>query len=976
MAVYPTKTNELNIKNTRLKRGITLTSVFFVLLALLSFNFFKIFNIIILGSFGLLVYPLCIFFVVIGILNICNKEIVVSKRIVIYSIVWLCVFTLILQAITSKNLDASLGEYLLTTFKSCSTAGGVLFGIILYPIHFSSHLVATYVILAIALVIVSALLIDKIYLEVKNGKQQRSKKETHVYQNTTEINMVPEEEIEEVYEEVAQDEEVVEDEDDIFIEDDNTDTFEEQKTTAKSILGLTTEKFEKKDYPRNNSYIDKLEQTALENEEEEEEQIEEESFDNPIQSGKPNIFVHEEDDFSPFTTIKKPEPTIPQKSQKEIDDEERKKAALDFLNITQGKFETKVKKKGLDNVEPKKIFAEEKTNVTTHLNQQIDNNLSRLEQLKNTAMQNTQRDNPPANSFNPFKEREQVKSVPKDLFDPNLTKDAFNANPNQFKSTAITTNKSFSPIPKAAQEVYTGETSQNIVEATGPRPVQLSMNEPVKKPKPAPVYRTPPKPYVKPPIDLLRKYSSAIEQDEEYIQEKGNAIVETLKAFKIPTKIINAVKGPTFTRFELQMAPGIPAGAINNKVDNLAMALESVCRLQVPIPGKNAFGIEVPNKKRVTVGLREIIESPNFQNSKSPLTFALGKDITNECKVACVDKLVHTLVAGATGAGKSVCLNTLLISLLYKASPADLRLLLIDPKTLEFSSFNNLPHMLIPHSITECEKAVDALDWLVKEMDNRYRRMDSLGVKKISEYNDTNEVRSGAVEKMYYIVVVFDEVGDFMARAKKDIEEKIRLLAAKSRACGIHLILATQRPTVDVITGTIKANLPSRIAFTVNSAIDSKTILESSGAEFLLGMGDMLYSPYGSNDLERIQGCFADNDEVKAVLAYVKEHNEAVFDESIEDAMFNKQDAFDSNNSADTAFDPLLKDCLKFFIKTKRTSSSSLQSNFGIGYPRANKIVMQMEKASFLSPVDSKGRRNIYISPEEFASKFGEEIDE
>ena len=378
----------------------------------------------------------------------------------------------------------------------------------------------------------------------------------------------------------------------------------------------------------------------------------------------------------------------------------------------------------------------------------------------------------------------------------------------------------------------------------------------------------------------------------------------------------------------------------------------------------------------MTVGLREILESQNFQNSKSPLTFALGKDISATCKVACIDKLVHTLVAGSTNSGKSVCLNTMLVSLLYKASPEDVKLILVDPKTVEFSLFNNLPHMLIPNTITDCEKAVAALNWLVEEMERRYKCLGNLGVKKISEYNETPEVISGSVPKMYYIVMVFDEVGDFMAVAKKEIEEKIMRLAAKSRACGIHLVLATQRPTVDVITGTIKTNLPSRIAFAVNSYQDSKTILESSGAEYLLGMGDMLFVPQGSNDMDRIQGCFIDNNELKQVIKFIKENNESVYDETIEDQMFNKHDGFDSSNGVEDAFDPLLKDCLKYFIRSKKASASSLQAYFGIGYPKANKIVLQMEKAGFVSPGDSNGRRTVYITPQEFEERFGEDLDE
>ena len=916
-----------------------------------------------LGTFGLLLYPLSLFMIVLGIMQACNKEIVVSKKIVICLIVWLCLFTLMMQMATSKNIDSGFGEYLLTTFKSCSTAGGVIFGLVLYPLYLFTYEVATYIILAIALVITTAILIDKIYLEIVNGKKQKSNKETHAYRNE-EVVQVENEEPQELYEETASFTEEGESEENIFIDDEDS-IKEEQRSTAKSLLGLSNEKFEKRDYSANaTSYIDKLENPI--NDEEIEEEETEEVVTNV--TSKPNIFVHEEETFTPFTSVKKTEPVVPQKTQKEIEDEERRRSALEFLNITQGKFETKNKKKGIDNVKTEEVFAEKITKTeTSNIANEHKANLDRLQNMRSSL-------NSAENSgySNPFKASEENQ----DLYDSKFTKKEFNARADEFKRDNITINSAFNAIPKKAQEVYTGEVKENIVDPVGVRPVQVSMNDPVRKPSNTPkVYKKPPT-YVKPPVDLLKKYPTTMDLDQAYIEEKGNVIVETLRAFRIETKVINAVKGPTFTRFELQMAPGIPASAINNKIDNLSMALESRVRLQVPIPGKNAFGVEVPNKNRSIVGLREILESSNFQKSKSPLTFALGKDISGTCKVACIDKLVHTLVAGATKSGKSVCLNAMLISLLYKASPEDLRLLIVDPKMVEFSAFNGSPHMLIPNTITECDKAVDALDWLVKEMDNRYKKLSSLCVKNIEEYNETTEVISGSIQKMFYIVMIFDEVNDFMTRAKKEIEEKIKLLAAKSRACGIHLILATQRPTVDVITGTIKANIGSRIAFTTSSAIDSKTILETTGAETLLGQGDMLYLPYGSNDMDRIQCCLVDTNEQKAVINFVKENNESVYDEEIEDAMFNKRDVFDSNNSADNAFDPMLKDCLKFFIKSKKTSTTSLQTCFGIGYPKASKIIMQMEKAGFVSPGDSNGRRTLYITPQEFEEKFGEGIDE
>ncbi len=859
-----------------------------------------------------------------------------------------------MQMITSTGLDTSFGEYLLTTFKSCRTAGGVLFGVILYPLHYITHTVATYVIISIALVILSAFVVDRIVVERKNLIVLKPQTNNSVYINQSEI----EEDSDEMeYEEVlASSIEAVEEEnDDIFISDDIEEDEESSEIdnveTKKSdiardiLLGSNANAYKSRESSRDNSYIDKLESFSNNEQEDNEDNI-----SNKFSKGesRPNIYVHE-DDFEPYSPKPKVEEKVPTKSKKELEDEERRKNALEYLNINKGKFETKTKKiKGFSNIEEPKVTETPKPTSTPSPDKTFANN--------------------------PFADREEKKNDFKidEGFKSGLTYKDFVKVPNEL----LKTNTDFNPIPKEAQKVYSGEVKDGMVDAHGPRPVQVSMNDPKPRPKPTGnVYRKPPV-YNRPPIDLLRKYPSNIEQDTQYMEEKGNLIVETLRSFKIETKVINATKGPTFTRYELQMAPGYPVSLIGNKMNDLSMVLESSCRAQLPIVGKNAFGIEVPNKKRMTVGLRDIIESPAFQNSKSPLTFALGKDISNDCKVACVDKMVHTLVAGSTGSGKSVCLNTLLVSLLYKASPEDLRLLLVDPKTVEFSSFNNLPHMLIPNTITECDKAVDALSWLVEEMDNRYRRLNQVGAKKISEYNDSDEVKSGQLPKMFYIVMIFDEVGDFMVRAKKEIEEKIRLLAAKSRACGIHLILATQRPTVDVITGTIKANLPSRIAFAVASAIDSKTILESSGAEYLLGMGDMLYIPSGSNDLDRIQGCFVDNDELKAVLKYVKENNPAEFDETIEDAMFNKKDVFDSNNSAEEVFDPQLKECLKYFIKAKKVSTSSLQARFGMGYPKASKIIMQMEKAGFVSPPDSNSRRNLYITPQEFEERFGEGINE
>ena len=941
MAIYSTKSNKLNHRKKKIKLGIALISIFSVLLLLVSFNLFKIFSIIVLGSIGLLFYPLCLFFILLGILILCNKTINVSRSIIVLSILWLCFFVLIMQLATSNPNDIGYGEYLVNIFKYDISAGGVLFGLILYPLHYLTHTLAMYILLSVVLVVITAFLIDKIRLRFK-AKEILTVSDI----SSNEIHNV---EMDEEYEEVALSSSTSDSiknsqiDDDIFIADEDSDEREE----AKSILGLS-----------NNRTIRDLENIVeASNKTPDVEEIE-------INNTKPNIIVHEEDnlDFNinKYVISKSPKDLEAELEKKK--DEERKKAALDYLNISKGKFTAKNQPKGFDNVTVKDTQTSPppiNESYATSLIQQTAENNDRLNIARNMQ------------SFN-----SSTGSIDKnELYDNNLTKKSFESGsftPQQIVVPNIQSNFS---TPKKAQEVYSGEFNSNIVEASGFRPVQVSMNEP---PKPKPVqkiYKKPPA-YIKPPVDLLVKHSSQIENDEKLILEKSEKIVKTLENFKINTRVIDAIKGPTFTRYELQMAPGISVNSISPKIADLSMALESSCRVQIPIPGKNAFGIEVPNKKRMTVGLRDIIESSNFQSSKSPLTIALGKDISNECKTACIDKMVHTLVAGSTGSGKSVCLHTILISLLYKVGPDMLKLLLVDPKMVEFPMYNNLPHMLIPNAITDCDKAVQALSWLVDEMERRYKRLNSVCVRNIEDYNNCSEVLSGQLPKMFYIVMVFDEVGDYMTIAKKEIEEKIVRLAAKSRACGIHLILTTQRPTTDVITGTIKANLPSRIAFAVSSYQDSKTILDGSGAEYLLGMGDMLFLPKGTNDTDRIQCAYLSDQEIKSVINFVKENNETDFDEEIVDQMFNKKEGFDPTNGAEEMFDPMLKECLKYFIKAKKASASSLQGYFAMGYPKANKIVLQMEKAGFVSPQDHNGRRTLYITEQEFAERFGEEIDE
>jgi len=951
LAVYSNKTSKLNYRKKRLSLATTLISIFSALLLLVLFDFFEIFSILMLGTFGLLFYPICLFFIFLGILLIINKPIKASKTLIILSVIWIGIFVLIMQMLTSKDIDLGFKFYLTTTFKHNVTAGGVVFGVLLYPLYYLTHNVATYVLLAIMLITITAFIIDRIRFEIKSkpssitvtDKNSNSDEDIEFVENEYEEEVSLESHLPNKKSELI--------DDDIFIQDDEDEFESLNKPQNRTIRDLETIAEASKLAPD----IEQSENVVMQT----------------PNNNRPEIIVHDESmDFGHNSFIENSNKNIV-KTREIIDedskDNERKQAALQYLNITKGKFLAKDMPKGIDNVAP--VSENQNSSQVSSINQgtikQL-NNEGKLDKLSGL----TQKINAISNS--------QPQSQIDDIYDPNLTKSTFNNNfvqgPQQITIPShIQNNDRF--MPEAAKKVYTGEMNENIVTPTGPKVVQEHILD-VKPKSQNKGYNKPPRVYNRPPTDLLVKYSTQIENDNAIMQEKANKIVETLENFKINTKVINAIKGPTFTRYELQMAPGISVNTINPRINDLSMALESKCRVQVPIPNKNAFGIEVPNKKRVTVGLRDIIESSNFQNSKSPLTIALGKDISNECKVACIDKLVHTLVAGSTGSGKSVCLHTILISLLYKSGPDDLKLLLVDPKMVEFAMYNKLPHMLIPNAITDCDKAVMALNWLVEEMERRYARLSSVSTRNIEGYNESPEVKSGQLPKMYYIVMVFDEVGDYMAIAKKEIEEKVVRLAAKSRAAGIHLILTTQRPTVDVITGTIKTNLPSRIAFAVNSYNDSKTILESAGAESLLGMGDMLFVPKGSNDLERIQCAFVNDSELRNVINYIKENNDAEFDEEIEDQMFNKDTGFSPTNPNEETFDPMLKQCLKFFIKSNKASASSLQGYFAMGYPKANKIVLQMEKAGFISPGDHNNRRTLYMTAQDFEERFGEGIDD
>ena len=473
------------------------------------------------------------------------------------------------------------------------------------------------------------------------------------------------------------------------------------------------------------------------------------------------------------------------------------------------------------------------------------------------------------------------------------------------------------------------------------------------------IYRRPPD-YSRPPLELLENRPVDLSALNEDVVGKRVQLENALETFGINAKVIGVVIGPSVTRYELEMPPGISVKKIIAHKDDISLALASRAglRIEAPIPGKSAVGIELPNDNISTVSIREIVDSDEFLSSKSPVTFALGKDINGFVKVCNLAKMPHLLVAGATNSGKSIFLNSLIISLVYKSSPDDLRLILIDPKRVEFSMYAGLPHLVIPYVITETEKASNALTWAINEMERRYELFEGERCRNLEEYNNLSKILSGEEKKLPYIVIVVDEFSDLMSVMKKEIEEKVKRLAQKARASGIHLVLTTQRPSVDVITGTIKTNFPSRISFALTSFADSKTILDQAGAESLLGKGDMLFLPSDANFPIRIQGCFVSNIEVNEVINYIKENNKKAYDENVEKEIENPcANDITVDEIGEKKLDALAIKCLKFIIENGQASISSLQRNFALGFGKACRIIDTLSKMGYIAKQDGMKAR-------------------
>ncbi len=511
-------------------------------------------------------------------------------------------------------------------------------------------------------------------------------------------------------------------------------------------------------------------------------------------------------------------------------------------------------------------------------------------------------------------------------------------------------------------------TAQDAEESAAEVAAEIAQAEAIKKPE-----------YRFPPIDLLKNFGSSATDGTAEMRENSRRLNETLASFKIEAHIINVTRGPSVTRYEVELEKGVRLNKLTTAADDIALSLGATGVRIAAVPGKiSVVGIEVPNRAVTTVSLRDVIDSSEFTKAKSKSSFAVGKDIGGSCIVGNIAKMPHMLIAGTTGSGKSVCMNSIIISLLYKASPDDVKLIMVDPKMVELGIYNGIPHLLIP-VVTDPKKAAGSLQWAVSEMMRRYKAMSDAGVRDLESYNSIVESQETEATKLPQVVVIIDELADLMLVAAKEVEESICRIAQMGRAAGIHLIIATQRPSADVITGLMKANIPSRIAFAVASAMESRIILDTQGAEKLVGKGDMLYSPIGSGKPKRVQGCFVSDPEVEAVATYVKENYVTNYDQQIMEEIErkavqtgNKATASDPEpNAEELAGDEMLPAAVDVILETGQASVSMLQRRLKLGYARAARIVDEMEEKGIVGPFQGSKPRDILITKEQWATMQG-----
>ncbi|MGN1200945.1 MAG: DNA translocase FtsK [Candidatus Caccovivens sp.] len=951
MAIYKlnSKKKKENNKNVKKIVGFSFIAVASVVFLFLT-GVVPVLQTFLLGLFGVFGYPLCIILFVVGLALLNNRKYVMSKKYTICLILSVFFALCMLQLAVVGNNKVLLEDgqtqimpfwdYLAKNYLDKWTAGGFLIGIFSTIFLYIANIYGAYIIFALSLVICVALLVDYLNFMKKNKeidspvsikiseterKEQKQILSTPSVREKEDINVVLDGNLKEQQAEVVQ---------------------ENKPLSARQILGLDKKRNKAYEYGEGNppsSYnqsIKKVQETKPKSLKE-------------LILTPPQIDIDEY-----FKDMKKDAPT-------------KEEVSANLTNLKSDTNSQKVEqefKPESEQVDFKRSLPEVKSDELVEQADDILKSAIEEEKNENPDIFEEVENDPERNLLNSLPERNNGGNFERNSFERTSFDRGDRTN---FERRGFERDRLLNQEDRDARDAFRAQAEtiamRNGSLLRGNEPLQAEEEE-----KKEPYF------YEKPPIDFITTKSVDLSELNEDVATKRVLLENTLETFGVPAKVQGVVVGPAVTRYELEMPQGISVSKIKNRVDDIALSLaaEGAIRIEAPVPGKSVVGIEVPNSSIATISLKDVIMSKEFQQASSPLTFAIGKDISG--KIICGDmkKLTHLLVAGASGSGKSVCLNSIILSLIYKASPEDARIILIDPKRVEFASYEALPHLIMPNIVCDTQKAINTLAWAVNEMERRFELLGFARVKNIDEYNQTPDVLSGKVEKMPFIVLIVDELSDLMMTGKREVEEKIIRLAQKSRAAGIHLILATQKPIADVVTGLIKGNIPSRISFAVTSAIDSMVILDRVGAEKLLGKGDMLYYPIGAQEPKRVQGCFITTNEINNIVDYVRDNNKPIFDKEIEDAINNPNKTAGQNGGGyNNDIDPLLPQALKASIECKQASATMIRRRFAIGYPRAARIIDQMEAAGYISSADGVKGRTVYTTEEEFRELFGDQYD-
>ena len=929
MAVYKLNSKKKDSKNVKKIVGFTLIGISSVAYLFLTSIWDVMFDFL-LGVFGVFAYPLFLVLFIVGLALVNNRKYVMSMRYLL-SMCFMVFFALcIIQLIiVGPQGELNFWQYLGQNYSQKWTAGGILTGIITTPLLFVARLAGAYIILALAFLLCLALFLDSLNVFRKVEKKSKT---IEVNEKKKVVNPLPLK-TEKQQETLEPKEEV-----NVVLNGNLAEEKKEEKRalTAREILGL--------DKKRNTAY-EYMQKTEVKKEPKKE-----------FKSLRELILTPPEINYEEyFKDMSKKETPAKEEVKQNVEILKQEKMDLETTPTFQvqsnfGNYQSQIEInddefKNVNNPFVRDEYKEENNEVNyveENESNEEDDIISQADDIIRSAVMEEKAENP---------EEYENAQEPTGNFERNSfgSRDNFTRRDDNFAPEFPDRNSS-RPFISRQQEASEPEEEEED-------------NEPYE--------------YDRPSLDFITTKSVDLSTLSDDVAEKRVLLENTLENFGIPAKVRSVVVGPAVTRYELEMPAGVPVTKIKNRSDDIALSLatEGSVRIEAPVPGRSVVGVEVPNKTIATVSLRDILESREFRESPSPLTFALGKDIAGSVIVANMQKLTHLLVAGSTGSGKSVCLNSIILSIIYKSSPEDVRIVLVDPKRVEFTSYNGLPHLIMPNVICDTQKAINTLNWAITEMEHRFELLGLARVKNIDEYNMTEDVKSGKVKKMPFIVIIVDELADLMMTGKKEVEEKIIRLAQKSRAAGIHLILATQRPSADVITGLIKSNIPSRIAFAVTSGIDSSIILDRVGAEKLLGKGDMLYYPIGAQDPKRVQGCFITTNETNNIVDYVRENNKPIFDKKIEEQIDNPNKNSIGGIQVNNELDELFPLALKTVIECGQASTTMLRRRFAIGFPRASRIIDQMEELGYISQSDGPKGRQVYVTMDEFREIYGDQYD-